>query len=37
MDEYYGMFCTIRMADPVIMQEAWSITKECAMTGLNLV
>ena len=33
----YSEPCTIRMADPVAMHEAWSKTKECAVTQLNLV
>ena len=39
MDKYYSMFWamyTIRMADPVVMHEAWSITKEYAVTRLNI-
>ena len=29
MDEYYGMYI---MYNSVVMYEAWSITKECAVT-----
>ena len=38
VDEYtaYSELCTILMADPVVMHEAWSITKECAVTRLNV-
>ena len=27
---------TIQMANPVVMHEVWSITKDCAVTRLNL-
>ena len=41
MDEYYGMFWALYYSNggsgiPVVMQEAWSISKECAVTQLNL-
>ena len=41
MDKYYDITacsepCTIRIADQVVMHEAWSITKERAVTRLNL-
>ena len=32
----YSEPCTIQMADQVVMHAAWSITKECAVTWLNL-
>ena len=38
MDEYFGMFLSIvllKLANPV-MHKAWSITKECVVTRLNL-
>ena len=38
MDDSYGIFWALyhSVADLVAMHEAWSITKECAVTQLNL-